>query len=306
MKRQNTLKIAFILLIILSFNVKAETLSDKVSACTSALSKGDATLGLSKADEILKLDANSRDGLLCKGRALGMQGKYIEALGALEQADKFSKDNFDHIIANILIGNLHKNNQKNVEAIASYEKSLNLCKVDKNEKFTRINYNLIGEVQTLNKDLNSALASYLAGSKLSLNDNERAESYELLASTYKSLAQYDAAIEYQIKGVQMEKLSGTLDQYANANLELGQIYTVAKDYPNAEKTLSKLVQFCKDNGGAYYEAKANLYLAQSKLASGDTASAKMLLSDAKNIAKSTGADDLTGQIDEVNKKLNIE
>ncbi len=303
MKSQNTLTITFIILILINFSVNSEELSSKIAACNAAVNNNDATKALKHADEILKLETTNRDGLLCKGRALSAQGKYSEGLSVLEQAEKQSKESFDQIITYILMGNLHKQNQKNIEAIASYEKSLKISEAGKNEKFARINHNLIGEAHAQNKDLNAALANYFAGSKLSNNDNERADSYERLAATYQALGQYDLAIEYQIKAVQMQKKAGTLDDYANASLVLGQIYTVAKDYPSAEKTLSKLLQFSKDNGGAYYEAKANLYLAQSKAESGDTTSARTLLAGARITAKSIGADDLTSEIDTTEKKL---
>ena len=303
MNLHNTLNIVFISLILINFNANAEQ-SAEAAACNQAVNKSDFASAISKADALLKKSADNRDGLLCKGRALGAQGKYSEALSALEAADKQSKDGFDSIISNMLIGNLHKSNQKYAEAVASYEKSMGFAKTTSNEKFERINHNLIASVAVLKNDQNAALASYQAGSKLAMNDNERAESFELLAATYKALAQYDAAIEYQIKAVQMQKIAGTLDEYADASLALGQIQIAAKDYVSADKTLSKFARFAKDNGGAYYEAKANLYLAQSKAASGDAASAKTLLADARNTAKSINANDLTSQIESAEKKLN--
>lgn len=303
MKLQNTLIITFISLIIISLNSYSDELSDKNVACNAALNKGDIAGAAKLADEVLKRDAKNRDGLICKGRLLGAQGNFDEALSALKQAETLSKEPFDHIIGQMLIGNAYKAQQKYPDAIASYESSLTIAKVDKNELYTRVDHNLIGDVRSKMQDYNAALASYLAGSKLAMNDNERAESFGLLAATYKSLGQHDLAIEHQIKAVQMQKKAGTLDDYADATLALGQIYIAAKDFSNAEKTLSKFAQFAKDNGGAYYEAKANLYLAQSKAASGDTAGAKTLLTDARNSAKSIGAGDLTSEIDATEKKL---
>jgi tetratricopeptide (TPR) repeat protein len=269
-----------------------------------ALNKGDLVSAVAVSDEILKTQANNREGLLCKGRALGASGKYGEALSTLELAEKQSQPGFDKIIATIFIGNLHKDNKKNVEAIASYEKSLKICESEKNDKFKRINLNLIGESQAANKDYNAALSSYLAGAKLAMNDNERADGYERLASTYGSLGQYDSAIEYQLKGVLMQQKSGTLDQYANASLALGQIYVQAKDYVNAENTYSKLIQFAKDNGGVYYESKASYGLAQTKAMAGDSANAKTIMSDALTLAKNSGERDLAAEIEASLNKLN--
>ncbi len=304
MKLQNTLIITFISLILISFNSFSDEISDKNTACNAALNKGDITSAIKLADEVLKRDAKNREALICKGRILGAQGNFDEALSVLKQAETQSKESFEHIIGNMLIGNVYKSQQKYVDAIASYEASLSIAKTDKNEKFSRANHNLIGDAQSKTQDYNAALSSYQAGSKLAMNDNERAESFELLATTYKALGQYDAAIENQVKAVQMQKISGTLDQYADSTLALGQIYITAKDYTNADKTLAKFAQFAKDNGGVYYEAKANLYLAQSKAASGDAVSAKTLLTDTLALAKSVGASDLTSEIEATEKKLN--
>ena len=290
-------------MILLSFNSYADELSDKNAACNAALNKGDFNAATKLADEVLKRDATNRDGLICKGRLLGAQGNFDAAISALKQAETLSKESFEHIIGFMLIGNVYRAQQKYADAIASYESSLSIAKADKNEKFSRVNHNLIGDAHTQNKNLNAALASYQAGSKLAMNDNERAESFELLATTYKALGQYDAAIENQVKAVQMQKISGTLDQFADSTLTLGQIYIAAKDYANADKTLAKFAQFAKDNGGAYYEAKAKLYLAQSRAQSGDVSSAKTLLADARNMAKGINANDLSSEIELAEKKL---
>ena len=303
MKLQNTLIITFISLILISFNIYSDELSDKNTACNAALNKSDFGSAAKLVGEVLKRDANNRDTLICKGRLLGAQGSFDAALITLKQVEALSKESFEHIIGNMLIGNVYKAQQKYADAITSYETSMMAAKASKNEKYIRANHNLIGDAQSRAQDQNAALASYQAGAKLAMNDNERAESFELLASTYKTLAQYDSAIEYQVKAVQMQKLSGTLDQYADANLLLGQMQIAAKDYANADKTLTKFAQFAKDNGGAYYEAKANLYLAQSKVASGDTASARTLLVDARTLAKSVGANDLASEIELAEKKL---
>ena len=303
----NTLIKIFITLFFISFNlsniVQAQDLSEKVFACNAALDKGNIANAILVSDEILQLEANNRDGLLCKGRALGAQGKYDAALSALEMAAKQSKSGFDDIITYLLIGNLHKQNNKNAEAIASYEKSLKVSEAEKNDKFKLINHNLMGEAYVQNNDLNAALASYLVGYKLTKNDNERADSLERLGITYSALGQHDLAIEYQLKGMLMQQKSGTLNQYADASLALGKVYANAKEYPQAEKTYNKLIRFAKDNGGAYYEAKASYGLAQVAAAKGDTSNARAMMSDALKSAKNIGDAGLATEIETSIKKL---
>ena len=281
----------------LSASANSADIAEKLGECTAALSKGDLNTAVKSASALLKLDPKNHEGLQCNGRALGAQGKYAEAVSALEASAANTTDGFEQIIAYLFLGNLHKDSNKNAEAIAAYEKSIKLCEAEKNDKYKRISLNLMGEAQLQNKDLNATLASYLAGYKLAMNDNERADSLERVAATYKALGQYDLAIEYQLKGVNMQKKAGTLDQYANANLALGDIYIAAKEYANAEKTFTNLAKFSNDQGGAYFEAKADIGLAQSKTASGDAAAAKMFVNKAKIIAKDTKDQALAQEIE---------
>lgn len=286
-------------LFLFSLSAKAITteVAEKLGECTEALNKGDLNTAVKTSTDLLKLDPKNHDGLQCNGRALGAQGKYAEAVNALEASAVNTTDGFEQIISYLFLGNLHKDNNKNAEAIASYEKSIKVCELEKNDKYKRISLNLMAEAQAQNKDFSAALTSYLEGSKLAMNDNERADSFERLAATYKVLGQYDQAIEYQIKGVSMQQKAGTLDQYASANITLGNIYIAAKDYANAEKTFANLAKFSNDQGGAYFEAKADVGLAQTKTASGDATAAKVFVDKAKIIAKDTNDKALEQEIE---------
>lgn len=300
---QNTLIYVFITLFLFSFNANADAISDKAFACNTALNKADYAGASSVAAEILKSQSNNRDGLLCKGRALGAQGNYSEALINLELALKQSQPSFEQILSHIFIGNLHKNNHKFTEAIASYEASIKICEGEKLDKFKRVNLNLIGDAHTQNKDLTAALASYTAATKLAMNDNERAEDFERLAATYNGLGKSDEAIEYQLKATLMHEKSGTREQFANASVTLGHVYETAKDYPAAENTYAKLLKFSKDNGSAYYETLANYGIARTKAAAGDNASARSMLADASAMAKNIGETDLAAEIEVSLKSL---
>ncbi len=301
---QFTLINTFILLFLLSFNANADALSDKVTACNVALNKADLVSAMRLSDDILKLQANNHDGLLCKGRAQGALGKYDEALNTLQLAEKQSQPGLEHILAHIFIGNLHRNNSQFSQAIASYETSIKACDAEKNmDKFKRVNLNLIGDTHMQNNDLNAALASYQAGAKFLMNDNERAESFENIAAAYNALGKYDNAIEYQLKATIMQDRSGTRDEYARAGLMLGKMYTLAKYFPAAENTYAKLIKFSKDNGSVYYETLANYGMARNKAALGDTASAKTMLAEASTMAKSIGEVDLAAEIEASLKKL---
>lgn len=304
-KLQNALTISINILFLITFNAVSAEVSADVVACNDALKKGEAQVALTQAETILKKNNTDYEGLLCKGRALGLQGNYADALPTMELAAKSTNDTFSQLIAHILIGNLHQTNQQPEAAIASYTKSLAISEKTTNNTYTRINHQLIGDVHFKAKDLNAALDSYAISTHLANNDNERAESYERLAKAYNALGNHDKAIEFQLKAVVMQKKAGSLTAYADSSLLLGQYFFDAKEYGHAERNYKKLAEFAKSNGGDYYEAKANFHLAETLFANGDQQAAKILLIDAANQAKKIGATSLVNEIDAVQKKLNI-
>ena len=291
--------ITFSLLLIsqlLSSNVYAD-LADDAYMCNKVSNKGDFNQALILSEKILKQDSHYREALLCKGRALGEFGKLDEGMATLKAAEKLSTSNFDHMVALTLLGNLQKTAKKYPEATATYKQSLSIAEANNNDQFQRIDNNLLGEIAIETKQTQAGLDYYLAGKKFVANDNERADSYQRIATTYSLLKQHDLAIENQVRALLMQKQSGTLDDYANASLVLGRIYTAAGDYVNAEKTFNKLIQFTQENGGAYYEAKAILYAGLAKSASGDDTAAQALFVKASTIAKGVGDADLMSEIE---------
>lgn len=278
-------------------------LPGKIKACNQAIREGDASKALAYAEQVLKQDKNNREAQLCKGRAYGGTGHFNEALAALQAAEKTSTTPLEHIVALTLIGNVQKDSGHLQEALTIYRQSLTMAQAEKEQRFERINLNQIGETQVASNQLDAALESYMTGSKLSANDNERADSFARIASTYSRLGKNDQAIEYQVKALIMEEASGDLDHFANAQLEMGRIYTVAKEYANAEKAINKIVKLSKDQGGAYWEAKSYYYLALNKVASGDLQAAKTLLGDAKQISEEIGAQSLADEVSQEIEKL---
>lgn len=298
---QNTFNSSVIALLLLSFNIQAAEVDPQIIACNSALNKQDYVAAITKANVAIKQNNLAAQGMMCKGRALLGMGKTEEAKAEFISADKKATSDFDKTVANLLIGNMEKEQKHYKEAIQLYEKSLAYALKDDNRNFARVSYNLLGDTYGLLTEYPTSLKYLEEGEKLAMNDNERADSYERLAANYQAQQRFEEAIAYQIKGVTMQQKAGTLDQYAEANLTLGHLYTQSKNYPKAEATLNKLLKFSQDNGGAYYEAKTNIYLAQAKLAQGDSASANQLFAQAKTIAEQIQATDLTALIDTTQK-----
>ena len=68
-------------------------------------------------------------------------------------------------------------------------------------------------------------------------------------------------------------------------------------FRSAEKTFVNLAKFSNDQGGAYFEAKADVGLAKTKSASGNVTAAKVFADKAKTIAKETKDNALEQEIE---------
>lgn len=299
-----TLAITCSILFLLNFQANSAEVSAEIKACNDAVNNGDTKSALIQSEAILKSNSADYEGLLCKGRALSLQGNYAEALTAMELAANSTEDLFAKTVSYILIGNLHKTNNQTELAVDSYKKSIELSEKKGNKTYTRMNYNLIGDAYFDANNKNAALDQYLISMRLANNDNERAESFESLAKTYHALGNHDKAIEFQLKATVMQKQAGSLTAYADSTLLLGQYFYDAKEYSHAERNYKKLAQFAKENGGAYYEARANYQLALAMFANGDKKGANDLLSEASQLAKKIGATQLANEIQAAEKKLN--
>lgn len=273
-----------------------DDIAGKITDCNRAISEGDASKALALAGQVLSQHKDHRDALLCQGRAYGGTGKTQQALQALQAAEKLSEKPLDRIVALTLIGNVQKSAGQSDAAIQAYQQSLALSRTEKNMRFERINLNLIGETQVAAGQLASALENFQTGSKLAANDNERADNYARIADVYNKQGKHDQAIEYQVKSVLMQERSGDADSFAGATLELGRMYSDARDYPNAEKYINKIIKLGKEQGGPYWEAMGYLYLARSKSAHGQSAEARTLLGEAQKISDEIGAQALSEEI----------
>lgn len=251
-----------------------------VDACQAALAKGQYAQAVSAAEQATGLP----DAWLCKGRAQAASQQLEAAEQSFQHAIKLNPAGVTLISAYMLLGNTQLAQKHTDAALQSYQQAETLSQRAQLKRYEMIAHNLKGEALYANGDFPQALQAFQQGEKLAMNDNERADSYEHEAMAYERLQQLDKAVEYQLKAVMMQKKAGTPDQYAEASLSLGKLFVLQKDYVSAEKTYQRLMDYARDNGGAYYEAKSAIYLAEVKKQNGDAASAAQLLKQAEAIA----------------------
>lgn len=251
-----------------------------LDACDTAVQKHQ----YAEAVKLAEQHAKQAEFWLCKGRAQSGLGDNTAAQQSFKQALSLKPEGLDLIAAHMLLGNAQLQAKVHAAALESYQQALKFSEQQNMRRYARVAHNLIGEAYFEMEQYADALKSFEAGEKLSLNDDERADSYIHEAMTYQQLKQAEKAIEYQLKGVLMLRKSGTPDQYAEASLTLGQLFTDKKDFVGADKTYQRLMDYAHENGGEFYEAKTAIQWAASKKAQGDHAAAQQLLQQARTIA----------------------
>lgn len=278
-------------------------LNDDEVACNRALSDNKPEKAIDIANRLLEKNEKNIHALTCQGRAYFAQNKTEEALAVFNKAEEVGAAGYDKAFASLLAGHVYKNTSQLDKSLEAYQRSLDYAKsIDHQALMLNDNMN-VGHVLTEQKKYEAAVASYQAAYKLSANDNERAETASYVATTYHALNKDDKAVEYQIKAVLMNEKVGTLDQYAQALVSMTQYQLAASRFADAERYAQKLIKFAQENGGAYYEAKAQLLLAKSKAAQHAMKEAKALLDAALPTAKKTQDATLIKAIEEYRATL---
>ncbi|WP_292780867.1 hypothetical protein [Methylophilus sp. UBA6697] len=237
-----------------------------------------------QAIQVAEQHASQAEFWLCKGRAQSGLAQNAAAQQSFKQAISLKPTGLDLISAHMLLGNAQLEAKVHDAALESYQQALKFSEQQNMRRYARIAHNLIGEAYFEIGQYAESLKSFEVGEKLAMNDDERADSFIHEAMAYQKLQQVDKAIEHQLKGVMMLRKSGTPDQYAEASLTLGQLFSAKKDYVSADKTYQRLMEYAHDNGGEFYEAKTAIYWAENKRAQGDAAGAALLVKQAETIA----------------------
>jgi tetratricopeptide (TPR) repeat protein len=285
-------------LFFLASPVRADDVATSVQACNQARAAGDFAQAVAIADKVLKQGGEVRDAWLCLGRAQSALGNHAAALTALEEAEKLSTQPLQRIVTLTLLGDQHAATNSHAKAREYYEKSLTLAREENNVRFQLININQGGLSLAKEGNHAGALVQYQQGLKLAANDNERADSFERIAATHGALGQYDQAIEYQIKAVLLQERVGNLNQYANANIELGRICLAAKAYKDAENWLSKFIPVMSLNENPYWEARARYLMGKTQAALGNSQASASEFAQSRALAEKIGDRDFLLQLDQ--------
>lgn len=278
------LKINKIKLYVVSIGLLS-TYSAAVSAesCNALLASGK----LESAIEAGRKQADA-EGWICVGRALGANEKYADALAAFKKAEGLATSPYEQVMIAISTARTIRDSGDTEQAIAAYQHGFTLSTQLKQRQGQLVNLNEMGQLLLTGNDAKAALERFIQAYSYAANDNERAESNELIALAYRALGDYTHAVEYQLKGVSLERRSGELGSYLYAALELADLRLLCKDYRAARKDAGEALTIAKDAQSDYWTARSLLVLGKLEIAEGDPLAGKNTLQQSLVLAQKVG------------------
>jgi tetratricopeptide (TPR) repeat protein len=276
-------------LVSLSALAGSELESDK--SCETLLAAGD----YAKAAEAGR-QGKDFSSAMCLGKALNAQDKHDDAYQVFADAEKLATDGFRQVMAVIYQARAKRDAGQAEQAYGLYQHGYELATSNKIKQGQRVCLNEPGQMRLDAHDPKAALERFQQAYPFSSNDNERAESNELIASAYRQLLDYDHAIEHQLRATIQEQSSGELNHYLYATLELAAIRTESKDFSGAQKNIDEALQQSRSANSAYWEADSLLYQGRLEKAKGDTGKAKDLFNQAAALAAKVGEPSLIKEI----------
>ena len=248
-----------------------------------------------KAAEIGRTDKNFA-GLMCLGKVLSAQNKHNDALQSFTDAENTAANGFEQVMAVIFQARANRDAGQTQQAYSQYQRGFELAVTHKIRQGQLVVLNEPGQMLLDAHDSKAALERFQKASPLAANDNERAEVDELMAAAYRQLADYDHAVEYQLRGTNLERRSGDLNHYLYATLELAAIRTEAKEYNAAQKNIEEALDQAKSANSSYWQAKTLLYQGRLEKAKGNANQAAVLFNQASTLAATVGEPSLIGDI----------
>ncbi|HEY7986180.1 MAG TPA: hypothetical protein VIE17_04555 [Methylophilaceae bacterium] len=279
-----------ILLSILTLGTSAAW-ADSAPSCQTALAAGN----YAKAAEAGRNPQGFAD-TMCLGKALRGSGKYDEALPVFTDAEKTAPGSFEQVMAVIYQARTMRDAGQSQQAMSVYQRCMDIAVKEKSRQGQLVCLNEPGQMLLDQHDAKGAIERFKQAYPLNANNNEKANSNELLAAAYRQLGDYDHAIEHQVKATTEQRSDGTLSDFVNATLELAAIRTEAKDYNGAQRNIDEALDQSKTANSDYWEAKTLLYQGRLEKAKGNTAQAQTLFTQSSALANKVGEPTLINDI----------
>lgn len=228
------------------------------------------------------------EGLICAGRALSAQSHYQEAIIEIKKAESLAASPYEKMAVAIAYARTTRDSGEIEQAVALYKHGYDLAAQLKQRQAQFVMLKELGQILLTQKQPQTALERFTEAYFFAANDNERADSDQLIALAYKELGDLNHAVEYQLKSSMLQGRSGDLSDYFYATLELAELRILNKDFQGAQKNIESILMQSKEVQSDYWIARSILVQGKLELAKGDHSVANEHLNQALILAKKVG------------------
>jgi tetratricopeptide (TPR) repeat protein len=283
------LSLLFIILSLLAFKNLAFA-QPELDACFDFLEVGDYKRAIEAGKAAVKKYPNSSGIQFCLGLSYYQIGELELALEHAKRAESLTSNKIQLIYIYYLIGKIYTG-MRNVDyQLLYYGKSLSLL-LNLEDKSTQreVAKNILMMLED-NSKLDKALGYYEESLRSMTDEKAKATAYKNIAFIYEKKGDYQKAVEYLQKAIEIVERYGDYHRVSIMKLNLGDTYRRMKDYEKAEKYLLEGLEGVKKVGDKYWTAQGYYYLGWLYKDKGDKKTAKDYLTRAYNLYNSIGAE----------------
>ena len=289
--------LTFALLVFLSLLAFAQP---EVDACYNFYKAGDYRRAIEAGKRAVQKYPNNKDAHFCLGASYRIAGEFKLALEHMKRAERLTSDKEDLMDIYNEIGIIYEKMGYLDDALLYHSRSLSSARDlgDKSMQASVLN-NIAGIYY-------KALEYYEESLGLKTDEKEKATTYNNIAVIYYQKGDYQKAVEYFQKAIEIGERYGDYHGASQWRLNLGETYRRMKGYEKAEKYILESLEGVRKVGDKHWEAIGYRYLGWLYRDKGDKKTAKDYLTRAYNLFKSIGAEedakDVLSDIQELEKK----
>lgn len=230
--------------------------------CWDAYAKQNFDAAINAASASVWRNSKLSEGNHCLGRAYRDKGEYAKALIHFHRLE-LMWDGIDNgqPFAQSALSSLYNSLGQSDLALDYGNKALNEWRRLGNKKNEATLLNNIALIYNNQGDKRRAITYYEQALALKDNDADKASTWNNLASIYAAEGDYPKAIATQQKALAAYRSAGNRLNTAITQLNLGNTYRHAKDYPQSEQQLLEGLKAVQQLGAKNWEITAYQYLA---------------------------------------------
>jgi tetratricopeptide (TPR) repeat protein len=236
---KKALSILFLIGLLASGNIAYA--QQEIDACKTFNKAKDYKRAIEAGELAVKKYPENLNVYLCLGETYYNVGELNLAYENAKKAESLTDNKEDLMYIYNLIGNILLRMGRLDDALLYSSKSLSLAKDLNNTDMQAIGLNIIANIYEKRK----ALSYYEESLSLQVNEKVKAGIYNNIAIIYHYKGNYQNAIEYFQKAIEIDEKYGDYHGVSMHKLNLGFTFSKIKDYENAENIYLKVLKVLK-------------------------------------------------------------